>query len=74
MKKTINTQKIADACKLARKNSGLSLKEVAESLKALDLPYGMSSIQRFESGEQAIPFEVAVFYIVLGADLSCFLN
>lgn len=74
MKKTTNTQKIADACKAARKESKLTIAEVAEQLKEQGLSFGMTSIQRFESGQQAIPFEVAVFYIKLGADLSCFLD
>lgn len=74
MKKTDMTQKIADACKKARIENNLRLQDVCNDLKDLGLNFGMTSIQRFETGTQAIPFEVAVYYAKIGAELDCFLK
>ena len=74
MKKTEMTQKIADACKKARLDNNMRLNDVCRDLHEIGLDFGLTSVQRFEAGTQAIPFEVAMYYAKLGAELDCFLN
>lgn len=73
MKKTIITNDLAAICKDARIKSGLTLTQVKNDLHSLGLCYGMSSITRFENGQQSIPAEVLLYYMKIGAKIDCLL-
>lgn len=56
-------------CRRARLENNMRLTDVQKELAENGIEIGISSLQRMEKGEQALTFQVAMYYVKLGAEL-----
>ena len=63
------TRELGAECRRARIENNMRLVDVQKELAENDIKIGISSLQRMEKGEQSLDYQIAMFYVKLGAEL-----
>ena len=69
-------KEIGDICRQTRIDNNMTVREMSKYISEESggtCSYSYSEISRIELGERRLPFELAVYYMKLGADLSAVL-
>ena len=63
------TRQLGAECRRARLENNMRLVDVQKELAENGIKIGISSLQRMEKGEQSLDYQIAMFYVKLGAEL-----
>ena len=63
------TKALGAECRRARLENNMRLIDVQKELEENGIKIGISSLQRMEKGEQSLDYQIAMFYVKLGAEL-----
>ena len=63
------TRELGAECRRARIENNMRLVDVQKELAENGIKIGISSLQRMEKGEQSLDYQIAMFYVKLGAEL-----
>ena len=63
------TKALGTECRRARLEHNMRLVDVQKELAENGIKIGISSLQRMEKGEQSLDYQIAMFYVKLGAEL-----
>lgn len=63
------TRELGAECRRARLENNMRLVDVQKELAENGIKIGVSSLQRMEKGEQSLDYQIAMFYVKLGAEL-----
>ena len=63
------TRELGAECRRARLENNMRLIDVQKELSENGIKIGISSLQRMEKGEQSLDYQIAMFYVKLGAEL-----
>ena len=67
------TKALGAECRRARLENNMRLVDVQKELAENGIKIGVSSLQRMEKGEQSLDYQIAMYYVKLGAQLDfCF--
>ena len=60
---------LGEECRRARIENNMRLIDVQKELSENGIKIGISSLQRMEKGEQSLDYQIAMYYVKLGAEL-----
>lgn len=63
------TRALGAECRRARLENNMRLADVQKELAENGIKIGVSSLQRMEKGEQSLDYQIAMYYVKLGAEL-----
>ena len=63
------TKALGAECRRARLENNMRLVDVQKELAENGIKIGISSLQRMEKGEQSLDYQIAMYYVKLGAKL-----
>lgn len=63
------TKALGAECRRARLENNMRLADVQKELAENGIKIGVSSLQRMEKGEQSLDYQIAMYYVKLGAEL-----
>ena len=63
------TRELGAECRRARIENNMRLVDVQKELDENGIKIGISSLQRMEKGEQSLDYQIAMYYVKLGAEL-----
>lgn len=63
------TKALGAECRRARLENNMRLVDVQKELDENGIKIGISSLQRMEKGEQSLDYQIAMYYVKLGAEL-----
>lgn len=63
------TKALGAECRRARLENNMRLSDVQKELAENGIKIGVSSLQRMEKGEQSLDYQIAMYYVKLGAEL-----
>ena len=63
------TKALGAECRRARLENNMRLIDVQKELAENGIKIGISSLQRMEKGEQSLDYQIAMYYVKLGAEL-----
>ena len=63
------TKALGAECRRARLENNMILADVQKELAENGIKIGISSLQRMEKGEQSLDYQIAMYYVKLGAEL-----
>lgn len=63
------TKSLGEECRRARLENNMRLVDVQKELAENGIKIGISSLQRMEKGEQSLDYQIAMYYVKLGAEL-----
>ena len=63
------TRELGAECRRARLENNMRLIDVQKELAENGIKIGVSSLQRMEKGEQSLDYQIAMYYVKLGAEL-----
>ena len=63
------TRELGAECRRARLENNMRLVDVQKELAENGIKIGISSLQRMEKGEQSLDYQIAMYYVKLGAEL-----
>ena len=63
------TRELGAECRRARLENNMRLIDVQKELYENGIKIGISSLQRMEKGEQSLDYQIAMYYVKLGAEL-----
>ena len=63
------TRQLGEECRRARLENNMRLVDVQKELAENGIKIGISSLQRMEKGEQSLDYQIAMYYVKLGAEL-----
>ena len=63
------TRELGTECRRARLENNMRLVDVQKELAENGIKIGVSSLQRMEKGEQSLDYQIAMYYVKLGAEL-----
>ena len=63
------TRELGAECRRARLENNMRLIDVQKELAENGIKIGISSLQRMEKGEQSLDYQIAMYYLKLGAEL-----
>ena len=63
------TRELGAECRRARIENNMRLIDVQKELSENGIKIGISSLQRMEKGEQSLDYQIAMYYVKLGAEL-----
>lgn len=63
------TRELGAECRRARLENNMRLVDVQKELEENGIKIGVSSLQRMEKGEQSLDYQIAMYYVKLGAEL-----
>lgn len=63
------TKALGEECRRARLENNMRLIDVQKELAENGIKIGVSSLQRMEKGEQSLDYQIAMYYVKLGAEL-----
>lgn len=63
------TKALGAECRRARLENNMRLIDVQKELSENGIKIGISSLQRMEKGEQSLDYQIAMYYVKLGAEL-----
>lgn len=63
------TKALGAECRRARLENNMRLIDVQKELSENGIKIGISSLQRMEKGEQSLDYQIAMYYVKLGAKL-----
>ena len=63
------TKALGAECRRARLENNMRLIDVQKELYENGIKIGISSLQRMEKGEQTLDYQIAMYYVKLGAEL-----
>ena len=63
------TKELGAECRRARLENNMRLVDVQKELEENGIKIGVSSLQRMEKGEQSLDYQIAMYYVKLGAEL-----
>ena len=63
------TRELGAECRRARIENNMRLVDVQKELAENGIKIGISSLQRMEKGEQSLDYQIAMYYVKLGAEL-----
>lgn len=63
------TRELGAECRRARLENNMRLIDVQKELAENGIKIGISSLQRMEKGEQSLDYQIAMYYVKLGAEL-----
>ena len=63
------TRALGAECRRARLENNMRLVDVQKELAENGIKIGVSSLQRMEKGEQSLDYQIAMYYVKLGAEL-----
>lgn len=66
---TYLTRALGAECRRARLENNMRLVDVQKELAENGIKIGVSSLQRMEKGEQSLDYQIAMYYVKLGAEL-----
>ena len=64
------TRELGEECRRARLENNMRLVDVQKELADNGIKIGISSLQRMEKGEQSLDYQIAMYYVKLGAELT----
>ena len=64
------TKTLGAECRRARLENNMRLADVQKELAENGIKIGISSLQRMEKGEQSLDYQIAMYYVKLGAELT----
>ena len=67
------TKALGTECRRARLENNMRLIDVQKELAENGIKIGISSLQRMEKGEQSLDYQIAMYYVKLGAELKTWL-
>lgn len=67
------TRALGVECRRARLENNMRLADVQKELAENGIKIGISSLQRMEKGEQSLDYQIAMYYVKLGAELTTWL-
>ena len=63
------TRELGAECRRTRLENNMRLVDVQKELAENGIKIGISSLQRMEKGEQSLDYQIAMYYVKLGAEL-----
>ena len=64
------TKTLGAECRRARLENNMRLADVQKELAENGIKIGISSLQRIKKGEQSLDYQIAMYYVKLGAELT----